>query len=81
MLADTPDELHAMANRIGVARRHFQEGASHPHYDLCKSKRAVAVRCGTIEVSRKELVALLHRYRRKAANRSKMLEQRYCRSI
>lgn len=38
MLADSPDELHAMADRIGVARRHFQGDASTPHYDICKAK-------------------------------------------
>ena len=38
MLADTLDELHAMADRIGVARRHFQTDSSAPHYDICKSK-------------------------------------------
>jgi hypothetical protein len=43
MLADTPAELHAMADRIGVARRWFQNKASTPHYDIALSKRALAV--------------------------------------
>lgn len=39
MIADTEDELHAMADRIGVARKWHQGD----HYDICKSKRALAV--------------------------------------
>lgn len=39
MLADTDDELHAMADRIGVARRWHQGD----HYDICLAKRALAI--------------------------------------
>ncbi len=44
MLADTPAELHAMADRIGVARKWYQspQKASTPHYDIAKSKRVTA---------------------------------------
>lgn len=65
MLADTPDELHAMADRIGVARRWFQAPpkASFWHYDVCMSKRALAVSAGAIECDRNALVAALRRIR------------------
>ena len=46
MLADTEAELHAMAARIGVARKWYQGD----HYDICLSKRAAAVRFGAVEV-------------------------------
>lgn len=49
MVADTPNELHAMADKIGVARRWFQSNASFPHYDICKAKRALAIRYGAVE--------------------------------
>lgn len=63
MLADSLEELHAMADRIGVARRHFQNHGT-PHYDICKSKRVLAVRYGAIELtSRQELVAAMRRAR------------------
>ena len=39
MIADTPAELHAMADRIGVARKWFQNKGSGPHYDIALSKR------------------------------------------
>lgn len=63
MLADSVEELHAMADKIGVARRHFQADASTPHYDICKSKRARAVQHGAVEVDRRKLVELLRRNR------------------
>lgn len=59
MIADTPEELHAMADRIGVARRWFQRHASFPHYDVCKTKRGLAVAAGAIEVDRTALVTAI----------------------
>lgn len=50
MIAGTPEELHAMADKIGVARKWFQRMASFPHYDIAKSKRAEAVRHGAVEL-------------------------------
>lgn len=65
MLADTPEELHAMADMIGVARRWFQAPpkASFWHYDIAKSKRALAVAAGAIECDRNAFVANLRRIR------------------
>ena len=52
MTADTLDELHDMADRIGMERRWFQvpPKASHPHYDIPESKRAKALALGAHEV-------------------------------
>lgn len=64
MLADSDDELHAMAQRIGVARRwHQKAGTPHSHYDICKSKRALAVKLGAREITRSELGQILKRRR------------------
>jgi len=65
MIADSPDELHAMADRIGVARKWFQEypKASFWHYDVAKSKRALAVTAGAIECDRRTFVEHLRRIR------------------
>ena len=53
MLADTDEELHAMADRIGVSRRWHQAPpkASTSHYDISLSKRAMAVQAGAIEIT------------------------------
>ena len=63
LVGDTLEELHAMADQIGVARRWFQERASFPHYDICKAKRLLAVQAGAIEVNNRELVAIMRRFR------------------
>lgn len=57
MLADTRAELDAMADKIGVARKHYQHPmnpkVSFPHYDICKAKRTLAVQAGAVEVDRR----------------------------
>lgn len=56
MTADSLEELHEMAQAIGIRRRWFQN-KSIPHYDICKSKRALAVARGAIEETTRESVA------------------------
>lgn len=65
MIADTDDELHAMAEKIGIARRHWQSPAktSGSHYDICISKRRLAVLAGAVEVTMRELAAMNARRR------------------
>jgi len=59
MLADTRAELDAMADKIGVARKHYQHPmnpkVSFPHYDICKRMRRLAVKAGAQEVGRYEV--------------------------
>jgi hypothetical protein len=51
MKADSTEELVAMADAIGAPRKWIQyPGTIKEHYDVCKSKRALAVRLGAIEV-------------------------------
>ena len=57
MSADTEEELHAMADTIGVARKWVQKArCGMVHYDVCLSKRALAVKAGAIEIGRRTLV-------------------------
>jgi len=64
MIADTPDELHTMANHIGVGRwLQFPPKASFWHYDICKSKRSMAINLGAIECDRNSFVIHLRRIR------------------
>lgn len=58
MVGDNLDALHAMAEKIGIARRWFQDKPGFPHYDICKAKRALALKHGAVEVSRRQLLAL-----------------------
>ena len=57
MMADTEDELHEMAARIGMERRWFQDTLSGPRYDLSLSKRALALAGGTVEITMREMAA------------------------
>ncbi|WP_211318240.1 DUF4031 domain-containing protein [Pelagimonas varians] len=64
MLADSMAELLTMADTIDIDRKWFQP-QSHPHFDICKSKRVLAVKAGAIEVDRRALVEVKQRYRTK----------------
>lgn len=50
MIADTDRELHTMAKRIGVQRKWFQHPKTNPHYDICLSKRRLALQFGAVEI-------------------------------
>ena len=65
MVADTLPELHSMAAQIGLARRWFQNKPLHPHYDICKTKRALAVSAGAIEITQRETIDVLREWRNK----------------
>ena len=67
MIADSLAELHAMADQIGIARRWFQDHPRCPHYDICLSKRALAVKAGAIDADRRTFVEAMGRLRRKRA--------------
>ena len=54
MIADTVEELHTMAEAIGMRRDWFQP-KSFPHYDLLRFRREAAVRLGSIELDRRSL--------------------------
>jgi hypothetical protein len=53
MMADTDDELHAMAQKIGVARKWYQGD----HYDICMSMRAKAIKLGAKAITYPEMGA------------------------
>jgi len=63
MIADTLEELHAMADRIGLRREWFQGRASFPHYDVCQAKRAQAVSLGAVDCDRRTFVRQMRRLR------------------
>ena len=53
------EELHEFAALIGLSPRRFQDHPRHPHYDLNPTSRALAVACGAVEVSTRELARIL----------------------
>ena len=65
MIADTSAELLEMADRIGVARKWIQrQGTYLEHFDICASKRVLAVKAGALEVSQRELAMKLEAKRK-----------------
>lgn len=52
MMADSLDELHAMAAKLGLPRRAFQNKTSGAHYDLTATLRSEAIALGAVPISR-----------------------------
>ena len=64
MIADSEEELHAMADSIGVARKWYQSPPRHPsHYDIVLTKRALAVLNGAVEITWRQTGAMNARRR------------------
>jgi hypothetical protein len=64
MMADTTEELLEMADKIGVDRKWLQAaGTKREHFDICLSKRALAIRHGAQEVTREGVMDLMRRKR------------------
>ncbi|CAN5736098.1 hypothetical protein BH09ACT8_BH09ACT8_56030 [soil metagenome] len=74
LFADTQDELHAFAERLGLRRSWFQDpvkigkpikarpgsrAAENWHYDVTESKRRQAVSMGAREVTWRDAVAII----------------------
>ncbi|MFC3550418.1 DUF4031 domain-containing protein [Lysobacter cavernae] len=52
LMADRLDELHAMAERLGLPRRAFQNKTSGAHYDVPAQLRERALALGAVAISR-----------------------------
>ncbi len=55
--ADTPDELHEFAERLGLRREWFQVKPGRPendHYDLTRALRERAVELGAVAEDRRD---------------------------
>lgn len=63
MIADTPDELYTMAEKIGLKRHYalYPGEFRREHFSLSVNLRAMAVQKGAIECSRADLVRILSR--------------------
>lgn len=63
MIADTDDELHEMAENIGIKRKWHQDIDKHrySHYDICLSKRDLAIKNGAILITYRQCGAMTKR--------------------
>ena len=70
LLADDPEELHAMAAALGIPRRGFQRhrrSEALNHYDLPESLRLRAIELGAVPVTWREMARLTREWRRAGA--------------
>jgi hypothetical protein len=63
LLADTRDELHAMAEALGIPSAYFQDHPWRWHHDLPEALRPKALELGAVEVTLHDVGALLRRRR------------------
>ncbi len=76
LFADTVEELHGFAARLGLDRAWFQGRIGRtPHYDLTSKMRAKAVQCGALEIGYKEVVEIIRKFRTEKGG-----EETMCRS-
>ena len=69
LTADTPEELHAFADMLGLERSRVQSKLARPwadHYDITEEKRNEAVARGAVEITLKQAGIRLARARRRA---------------
>jgi hypothetical protein len=73
LAADSLDELHAFAKKIGMKRVWFQcpPKTRYPHYDLNENRRRVAIEKGALAVDKRVLLGktklLMEQYRDQVA--------------
>lgn len=56
LVADSLEELHAFALKIGIKRHFFHKTAKHPHYDLTEQQYHLAVTAGAHLVDSRTLI-------------------------
>jgi hypothetical protein len=61
LVADSLEELHRFAGRIGLKRAWFQNHSRHPHYDVWGSRLKSAIENGAMVVGSKEIVRVSHK--------------------
>jgi len=71
LLADTVDELHEMADKIGLKRSWFQS-KSVPHYDLTVNMRRKAIKAGAKEIGFRQEAELIRAWRKRVVSNSKV---------
>jgi len=55
-VADSTEELHEFAIRLGLRRAWFQHSASYPHYDVTIEVRTLALELGARAGTRGEII-------------------------
>ena len=71
MIAHSTEELLDMADKIGVNRKWIQgAGTYREHFDICKTKRALAIKLGAVEASFTDIGRIIIGRKRRLAKES-----------
>lgn len=62
MVADSLHELHKMADKIGINRKWFQN-KKLPHYDICLSKKELAIKNGAEVIGIHKMAEIIKKWR------------------
>ncbi|WMR31055.1 DUF4031 domain-containing protein [Metapseudomonas otitidis] len=57
LVADSLEELHDFAFKLGLKRSWYQGSASYPHYDITTSSRLIALSIGAQAGSRAQIIS------------------------
>ena len=64
MIADSDEELHEMAQKIGIDKKWWQKPPKHQsHYDIAMAKREQAIALGGIPITMRQCSAMCRRRR------------------
>ena len=74
LVADTNEELHEFAARLGMKRKWFQRYSSYPHYDLTAGMRAKAVKIGAVELGDRPFAEMVKKGLKEVAAKIKAAE-------
>jgi hypothetical protein len=64
MVADTAQELHEMANKLGIKFEHYH----NYHYNICQSKRRKAIELGAVKITFRQAVLVRRELAKKEAS-------------
>lgn len=68
LVADSLEELHTFAIRLGLKRHWFQQNASYPHYDVTLETRTKAIELGALHGSRATIINCARRLKAQLDN-------------
>ncbi|WGG50468.1 DUF4031 domain-containing protein [Rugamonas sp. DEMB1] len=71
LVADSLDELHNVARRLGLKKEWFQANASYPHYDVTSQTRARALELGVLTGNRRQIIQCARALKNELASVSK----------
>lgn len=75
LVADSLEELHGFAARLGLRREWFQSQSRYPHYDVTTTVRERAFRLGAALADRATFIACTRRCREETQQRPEPVSQ------